>query len=764
VEPEHGVVVAHHADDAPAASSLARTLQSFGVSARCDLRSNASNPETTARLAAILGSKFVIAWLSESFCLDADLQLELMHAVAACTRHASKERIMLIDSLDAQTFSLPSVLRSNCQVVRVTALPEIAPSIAQHVEQLRGSIGSPDEASANQHEFVGRIGHLWQIHEALCSAAPNAPRVAQLSGDPGSGKTWLADEYARRFRAAYPGGVFRLDAGWFERPDSTQLRVMRLHAWRAIAATLGLNLDSADESHLAAAVRRRLEHRNEPFLWIVDHMPAHQPIDEVRDWLAPASQGATILIARTAEYASVGLPVSVDGIGDEQARAMLARRKPMTTSQESGAGRELIAQLGGHALAVRLVSARLARSTYDRMLLQLAAPDREAAQLADGFASSLQHPQLVGIAVAIQRSLARLSPQARQALRLASVLAAAPVPIALLTTALAQQARNPSADHSVSHTELVIDELPAAALAERVGDSLVLTPLVRESVLHTDKAADMEAARQLLITIIASELAQAPTTAQGNPYWHWLPHLLHLSRTAAPSSLLVELNGWLARFHELLGPLLMGNHQAVTLLEQGDLAAAQQLLDMEMAARRIGIGEHHPHLAAPANNLGAVFSLRGDLPRARALFKQAIELRRKALGDAHPDLLAPMNNLGVVLWQEGEFAKARLLFEKVLERRRQLLGDRHPDTLVTMRNLAVVLRHEHEYVSARALLEHVVEVRRSSLGTQHVDTCTAMASLAETLRDQSDAILARVSDPLSIDAPLLGPDTRIARA
>jgi Flp pilus assembly protein TadD len=530
---------------------------------------------------------------------------------------------------------------------------------------------------------------------------------------------------------------------------------------------LGLEIDAADEYEVAAELRRRLDERNAPYLWIVDHMPGGQAPEDVREWLAPSALGATLLISRSDEYAALEPQVQVGGFDHDEAHSLLARQKPMATEQEAAAGRQLIAHLGAHPLALRLAAGRLARSTYDRMLLQLAAPAREAALLADGLASTLPHPQLVGIAVSMQRTFARLGTQARHALRLASVLAQAPVPLALLTTALAQHVRNAPSQGSVSQTQLAIDELLGFSLAQRVdGEALLITPLVREAILCSDASNDLDAARNLLVAVLAGELPQATAVARSNPYWHWIPHVLHLAQTATPSAQLVEINAWLARFDAMIGPLRSGNRRAVMLLEQGDIATAQQLLDMELAARRLGLGENHPLTVTPVNNLGVALSLRGEFARARSLFEQAIDVRRQALGDSHTDLLTPLNNLGVVLWHEGEHTKARKLFEKVVELRRHILGDRHPDTLVSMRNLAVALRHDGEYVAARSLLEHVIEVRRASLGHQHVDTCTAMASLAETLREHSEAILSRISTTLSLDAPLLPhePGVRVARA
>jgi tetratricopeptide (TPR) repeat protein len=324
----------------------------------------------------------------------------------------------------------------------------------------------------------------------------------------------------------------------------------------------------------------------------------------------------------------------------------------------------------------------------------------------------------------------------------------------LVATALAQQIRGSSVQ-AISHAQIAVDELLGLGLADRAGnEAICVSRLIRAAALALDKPHDLATARALLVSILASELPQCPDASDANPYAAWIPHALHLARTVDPSPQLVEINAWLSRFGHL-GALQSSNRRAVTLLERGALSDAEELLDMELAACRIGLGEHHPQTATPVNNLAVALTLRGEFAQARTLLEQAIEVRRRALGERHADLLTPLNNLGVVWWHEGDRRRARTIFERVVELRRQLLGDTHPDTLVSMRNLAVALRNDGEYVAARTLLEHVVEVRRKSLGTQHADTCTAMASLAETLREHSEAILARIGETLALNPGLL---------
>ena len=67
------------------------------------------------------------------------------------------------------------------------------------------------------NRFVGRVADLWAIHSGLLKhnfamITGSGTGLVQVQGMGGIGKTLLAEEYALRFGAAYPGGVFWLRA------------------------------------------------------------------------------------------------------------------------------------------------------------------------------------------------------------------------------------------------------------------------------------------------------------------------------------------------------------------------------------------------------------------------------------------------------------------------------------------------------------------------------------------------------------------------
>jgi len=61
-------------------------------------------------------------------------------------------------------------------------------------------------------QFVGRIDAIWSLHDSLSRGGTTVlSGIGVVAGTGGLGKTQLAIEYARRFGAAYTGGVYWVD-------------------------------------------------------------------------------------------------------------------------------------------------------------------------------------------------------------------------------------------------------------------------------------------------------------------------------------------------------------------------------------------------------------------------------------------------------------------------------------------------------------------------------------------------------------------------
>src|SRR5215470_5125442 len=75
----------------------------------------------------------------------------------------------------------------------------------------------PPTVVPSRHVFVGRVRELDALGDALAAARAGTGRVVLLVGDPGIGKTGLAEEFARRAREA---GVEVLAGRCFEGPGA----------------------------------------------------------------------------------------------------------------------------------------------------------------------------------------------------------------------------------------------------------------------------------------------------------------------------------------------------------------------------------------------------------------------------------------------------------------------------------------------------------------------------------------------------------------
>jgi len=105
-------------------------------------------------------------------------------------------------------------------------IDSLAASVATYVSTIEGTIGEIrpliqprwfGKKGAGSNRFVGRLPNMWQIHSSLHSAevpiiTGATSTTVQVHGTGGVGKSLLAEEYALRYAAAFPGGVFWLRA------------------------------------------------------------------------------------------------------------------------------------------------------------------------------------------------------------------------------------------------------------------------------------------------------------------------------------------------------------------------------------------------------------------------------------------------------------------------------------------------------------------------------------------------------------------------
>ena len=738
---------------------------------------------TTTVTEGLATSKVLLAWYSAAYPKSQACQWELTAAYLAAQRAGDPaQRILVVNPEEGFDHLYPGELRDALAAPAPNdqaGLDELAHAVAARVGQVPGPLGAVAPLvpprwlpvqGLGSNRFVGRLPELWRLHAALhpqttrLTVGRAGPAVALVRGLGGVGKTLLAEEYALRFGAAYPGGVFWLRAygSHQDRPATPEeLAADHDRQVRAIAARLGLPVADRSPDDILGALAVTLRERGERCLWVVDDLPDGLEVPQVQSLLAPDPVACTLLTTRSRRYDRLAAVVDLDVLPPEDALALLTGHRPAYTEQERADAGLLVAEFGWHALAVEVAGAALhaqaGLGSFAEFRAALQETSRDELEVAADLAGALPGGHQTSIAATLRRSLSRLGPAGSDMLRLAAVLAAAPVPLTLIAAVL-QQADGldePTARQQATRGVAQAENLSLATQTrltvdpDTPGDAAVEGGwVVHALVARTMRLSDPQPQRTQALRVAAVEVLTGALQAIVDPSAHTslrqvVPHARELARhpdTPAEATLL----GWVARYD----------------LERGDFRQAEVGDRQALDARRRLLGPEHPDTLGSMNNLAMTLSALGNLTGARALHQQVLDAARRLLGPEHPDTLTSMSNLAATLYALGDLAGARELLQQVLDARRRLLGPEHPDTLTSMSNLAEALRALGDLAGARELHERALDAHRRLLGPEHPNTLGSMNNLAITLSALGDPASARelLQQVVDVSRRLLGPD------
>ncbi len=589
----------------------------------------------------------------------------------------------------------------------------------------RGLTGSP--------RFVGREQVIWQLHSAL-QASQNPmitghtkPDIAEVSGMGGIGKTLLAEEYALRFGAAYPGGIFWLDAyGSFNpgQPDIELFKASCAEQYRKVALSLQLQpAPDEDLLMLRARIAQAIREQGQRCLWIVDDIPqglaAH--LEEIKLWFSPCPELApTMMTTRSREYHTIGTELALDVL-DMPAALDLLRNNELDLDEQEGPTELLIKQLGYHALALDIAGASIReyQLTVEEYLQELADDNSELLEVPSETVVALPTGCATSIIKIFQRSLKHLKPLSLDMLRLAANLAPAPIPQTLFEWVLDKAGEVKKRD-----VRTALQGCKQAHLISQKEKDWSLHALIAATLHHLELATDekgqalrLGAVAYLTETIehegIDHQREQALSSA--------LEHSRYLTRQIEDKD-----------EHQLLVRIGLFDHY------RGNPAMAALCWRKINQWRSDTYGEDHQDTLASMNNLALTLNAMGDHSGAKALEEHVLARRQAVLGEDHPDTLTSMNNLASTLWQMGDHSGAKAYFEHVLVRRQVVLGEDHPDTLTSMSNLALTLKTMGGHSGAKAHQEHVLARRQVVLGEDHPATINSAWNLFMTLFSLDD--------------------------
>lgn len=341
------VFLSYSRGDVERVRPLAQVLRDGGLEVFTDetgVASFAGISDTIRR--ELARSKALLAYYSTGYPEREACQWELTTAyLAGLGEGDPRGRVMVVNPEQTSDHIHPVELR-DARHASADDPAALVADVREHVARLDGPmaiqeravrrwlLGSPEP----RLDFLGRLSELWQVHSALhAHSAPlvtgrDAPRAVQIRGMAGIGKSALAQEYALRFEAAYPGGVFWVSGQAYN--DSV----------RALS-------DSVANSFGADG----------PFLWIVDSVPADRlTARDIAAMAAPHPLGRTVFTLRSRAHAGIGTPVDLEPLDALHARVLVGGDEALAEAVE------------GHPLALGLLGRAIRaghrpRELYDRL-------------------------------------------------------------------------------------------------------------------------------------------------------------------------------------------------------------------------------------------------------------------------------------------------------------------------------------------------------------------------------------------------------------
>ncbi|KUO03973.1 toll/interleukin-1 receptor domain-containing protein [Streptomyces caeruleatus] len=329
------VFLSYSRGDVERVRPLARALRDGGLEVFTDETGVESFAGISATIRRELGrSKALLAFYSAGYPEREACQWELTTAYLAGLGDGDPRRRVMVVNPEPDADHIHPVELRDARHASAQDIPALVVDVRAHVSRLDGPMTIAESGVRRwllgrpqpRPDFLGRLSELWQVHSALhAHTAPlvtgrAAAHAVQIRGMAGIGKTLLAQEYALRFEAAYPGGVCWLDG----------------EAYDESVGALGANSPGDLFAYFDAI--------GEPFLWIVDAAPADRlHLRETAAMAAPHPLGHTLFTLRSRAYDTLGIPVDLGPLDVPHARVLVGGDEALADAVE------------GHPLALGLL-------------------------------------------------------------------------------------------------------------------------------------------------------------------------------------------------------------------------------------------------------------------------------------------------------------------------------------------------------------------------------------------------------------------------
>ena len=463
----HDIFICHDQASATTAKRLASALAARGIS--CHTHEGDSSPDLNHKLSI---SKAFLIYGNEGFFESRGCQLHLAMAWLAARRekHHGASRLIVINPESGTRHLYPLFLRDLIVESKDSNdFGAVAAIIESRITGLTSDFGSlflPQEKicrspydviETNTRNYGGRHREIWDIHQSLHESPTEErpiPSTVVISGNPGFGKSATALEYALRFNAAYPGGVYRVSA----REAIAAAKISQLQVnpplkpqLLALLHQLQPGTPHTTQSSLSAirdALAVCFAQGEGDFLWIVDDLPEGINGPVIQQWLAPSipearsPRGFNILITESQRYDLRGDPIHLPLLSETAGQLVLMRGHLPTRNDEKDSLNWLTDEIGRHPRFAGIAAGTLEmeksdrRSTLARLAQRISRRNRTSSELALQWPRELPEGREKSAANLLLDALQDLNGPARDILRLATVLEGQPIPLDLITQSL----------------------------------------------------------------------------------------------------------------------------------------------------------------------------------------------------------------------------------------------------------------------------------------------------------------------------------------
>ena len=800
------VFVSHWSGDKEIVRALVAALNAAGISAWFDESDIETHESITHAVSdGVAHSKILLAYYSATYPERRACQWELTAAFIAAGRLGPPtNRILVVNPESGRTDHIEPVQLRDGLFANLPSSPADPASWADEADRIKRIIDATDDYLGDAaleaprqigrrlvptDRFVGRLPSLWAIHSALSGSdvvqvtGAQIGDVAQLTGMGGIGKSMLAEEYALRFAAEYPGGLVWLQAA----SDGAVPPPVHLeNVLRNIAAELGISAVGLDAADLRGALRASLE--GPRTLWIVDDFPAGLSHDEVRDWLPPTLSARTLITTQSREY-GVGRSVTLDRMPADEAYRLLTSVRQPSDAHEQRAASDITELLGGHPLALAVAAHALQFEPDDRPFVTyreaIIAGSLEELELAAELKPALPTGHEASIATTLRRGVERLSEPGRDLLRLAGAIAPRPIPLMLIATTCAEAlSLSPDEARKAARQAVAdVNSLSLLSVAPGADSSVSVHTLVAQVARFIDGANARRSVLQRAATpaLVARMTGLAPShptaaalAAHGRAtidFWaredpENAPDGIFIlmeqvarfdaHRGAYASALELQFTV-LLNFSRVLAQdseeiLQIQARLAHTLLSAGNLHQARTVQEEIVEKQRAKSGEDDPATVRAVADLASTRISQGELVEGKEILEECRDrLRASGVPDDDKELLAIRSNLAGAQATLGDTDSAIKTLEDIWQRRTggsdQDLTD---EDVSAMWSLATALHEAGRFQEALRLKERVLAIREARYGAKHPLTVKAAINVATTLNT-----LERHEDALEVLSPAL---------